>query len=76
MLTKQVPSSGLLGGTLRLGKVRSFSVSVMTQYMHSPSEENIEAVYKILKHLKRTPRKGLLFKRSEQLIVKAFTNAD
>lgn len=43
--------------------------------MHSSSEEHMEAIYKILKYLKRTPRRGLLFQKREQLLVEAFMDA-
>ena len=36
----------------------------------------MEAIYRILKYLKRTPRKGLFFKKNEVKSVEAFTDAD
>lgn len=54
----------------------AFSVSVVSQFMHSPEEEHLEAVYRILRYLKRTPGKGLLFKKGGEIQVEAYTDAD
>ncbi|RVW24406.1 Retrovirus-related Pol polyprotein from transposon RE1 [Vitis vinifera] len=42
-----------------------FAVSVVSQFMHSPTEEHMEAVYRILRYLKMTPGKGLFFRKTE-----------
>lgn len=39
----------------------AFAVSVVSQFMHSPTEECLEAIYWILKYQKGAPGKGLLF---------------
>ena len=44
--------------------------------MHSSYEEHIEAVYKILRYLKRTLGKALLFKKGEHLKVEAYSNSN
>ena len=44
--------------------------------MHSPREAHLEAVYKILRYLKGSPRKGLLFKKNESREVEVFIDAD
>ena len=41
-----------------------FAVSVVSQFINHPMEEHMEAVHQILKYLKMTPRKGLLFKKN------------
>ncbi|RVW35848.1 Retrovirus-related Pol polyprotein from transposon RE1 [Vitis vinifera] len=43
----------------------AFVVNMVSQYMHSPKEIHLEAVYKILKYLKGSPRRGLFFKKSD-----------
>ncbi|XP_050896227.1 uncharacterized mitochondrial protein AtMg00810-like [Lathyrus oleraceus] len=53
----------------------AFSVSVVSQFMHSPFEEHLEAVYRILRYLKGNPRKILFFKTSEKN-VSIFTDVD
>ncbi|KZV29502.1 Cysteine-rich RLK (receptor-like protein kinase) 8 [Dorcoceras hygrometricum] len=54
----------------------AFAVSMVSQFMHSPYEEHLEAVYKILRYLKNTTGKGLLFKKSSQRNIEGFTDAD
>ena len=53
----------------------AFGVSVASQYMQSPKEAHQETAFKILKYLKGSPWKDLLFKRSEQKEVAIFTYA-
>ncbi|XP_073041799.1 uncharacterized protein [Primulina eburnea] len=54
----------------------AFPVSVVSQFMHSLGSEHFETVYRILRYMKRTPGKGLLFKRRGHLQVEAYTDAD
>ena len=54
----------------------AFAVSIVSQFMHSPYEVHLEAVYRILRYLKSTPGKGLFFKKSEQKTIEAYTDAD
>ena len=58
----------LVGKLIYLSHTRpdiAFAVSIVSQHMHSPREAHLEAVYKILKYLKGSPGKGLLFKKNE-----------
>ncbi|KAH9796155.1 retrovirus-related pol polyprotein from transposon RE1 [Citrus sinensis] len=69
----------LVGKLIYLSHTRpdiAFAVSVVSQFMHAPCEEHMEAVYRILRYLKGTPGKGLLFKKNEARSVEAFTDAD
>ncbi|XP_050890945.1 uncharacterized mitochondrial protein AtMg00240-like [Lathyrus oleraceus] len=54
----------------------AFSVSVVSQFMHSPFEEHLEAVYRILRYLKGNPGKRLFFKKTGEKNVSIFTDAD
>ena len=54
----------------------AFVVNMVSQYMHSPKEIHLEAVYKILKYLKGSPRRGLFFKKSDSKKVEIYTDAD
>lgn len=36
-----------------------FAVNFVSQFMNNPTEENMQAVYRILWYLKGTPREGL-----------------
>lgn len=51
-------------------------VSVVSQYMHSPSKAHMEVVFKILRNLKVTLGKDLLFSKTDYLQVEAYTNAN
>ncbi|CAJ2672360.1 unnamed protein product [Trifolium pratense] len=69
----------LVGKLIYLSHTRpdiAFSVSVVSQFMHSPFEEHLEAVYRILRYLKANPGKGLYFKKTSERNVSIFTDAD
>ena len=44
----------------------AFVVSLVSQLMHSPYKKHLEAVYRILRYLKGTLGKGLLFQKTTQ----------
>jgi len=44
--------------------------------MHFPKKRHLEAAYLILRYLKGTPGKGLLFKKSQDRGISGFVNAD
>ena len=54
----------------------AYAVSVVSQFMHCPSEEHMEAVIRILKYLKSSPGKGLMFSKNNHLEVEGYTDAD
>ncbi|XP_073220339.1 secreted RxLR effector protein 161-like [Cicer arietinum] len=69
----------LVGKLIYLAHTRpdiAFSVSVVSQFMHSPYEEHLEAVYRILRYLKSNPGKGLCFKKTNDREVSIFTDVD
>lgn len=69
----------LVGKLIYLSHTRpdiAFAVSLVSQHMHSPKESDLEAVYKILRYLKGSVGKGLLFKKGERKEVEVFTDAD
>ena len=50
----------LMGKLIYLSHTRPdivFAVSIVNQFMHSPYEVHLEAVYRILRYLKSTPEK-------------------
>ncbi|RVW16157.1 Retrovirus-related Pol polyprotein from transposon RE1 [Vitis vinifera] len=58
----------LVGRLIYLSHTRpdiAFIVSVVSQYMHSPKESHLEAVYKILRYPKGSPGRGLFFEKSD-----------
>ena len=53
----------LVGRLIYLSHTRpdiAYAVSVVSQFMHEPSEEHMNAVFRILRYLKGTLGKGLL----------------
>ena len=54
----------------------AYAVSVVSQYMHNPSEDHMNAVIRILKYLKSAPGKGLVFRKHGDLRVSGYTDAD
>ncbi|RVW56445.1 Retrovirus-related Pol polyprotein from transposon RE1 [Vitis vinifera] len=69
----------LVGRLIYLSHTRpyiGFAVSAVSQFMHSPTEEHMEAVYRILRYLKMTPGKGLFFRKTENRNTEVYSNAD
>ncbi|CAN1791793.1 Retrovirus-related Pol polyprotein from transposon TNT 1-94, partial [Linum perenne] len=68
----------LVGKLIYLAHTRpdiAFSVSIVSQHMHSPTEEHMEAVIRILRYLKTTPGQGLLFQKSHKRNIEVYTDA-
>jgi hypothetical protein len=54
----------------------AYAVSVVSQFMHNPSEEHMDAVIRILRYLKSSPGKGLMLSKNDHLRVEGYTDAD
>ncbi|KAL6329534.1 hypothetical protein AAG906_022083 [Vitis piasezkii] len=67
--SNQVPANKehyqrLIGRLMYLAHTQSdlaYALSVVSQFMHPPSEEHMNVVIRILRYLKSSPRKGILF---------------
>jgi len=69
----------LVGRLIYLSHTRpnlAYGVSVVSQFMHAPSEEHMNAVYRILRYLKNAPGKGLLFLKNDVLNIERYTDSD
>ncbi|GAV74050.1 hypothetical protein CFOL_v3_17532 [Cephalotus follicularis] len=53
-----------------------YAVSMVSQFMHSPSEVHMEAAIRILQYLKLALGKGLLFSKNTHLNIEGYTYAD
>lgn len=54
----------------------AFAVGVASQYMSCPTKKQLEAMYRILRYLKGTLGRGLLFKKQEQRSIEIYIDAD
>ncbi|KAK4277183.1 hypothetical protein QN277_015217 [Acacia crassicarpa] len=54
----------------------AFAVSVVSQHSHAPKQKHLNEVYRILRYLKGSPGRGLLFKKTDKRNVELFTDAD
>ena len=69
----------LVGKLIYLSHTRpdiSFAVSAVSQFMNNPTEEHMQAVYRILRYLKLTPGQGFFFEKTSDRYLKIFTDAD
>lgn len=69
----------LVGRLIYLSHTRpdiAFAVSVVSQFMHSPGPEHFETAYRILKFLKGTPGRGLMFEKWNHLQIEVYTDVD
>lgn len=53
-----------------------FSLSVVNQFMNSSTKEHMEAVYRIFRYLKMTPRRRLYFRKKSNKKIEVFANVD
>jgi len=54
----------------------SFAVSVVSQFLNSPFVDHLNAVTRILKYIKGSPGKGLLYGHNDHTGVVCYINAD
>ncbi|KAL4038634.1 hypothetical protein IC575_002257 [Cucumis melo] len=54
----------------------SFVVSVVSQFIQAPYEKHMEAVNRILRYLKNTTGKGLMFRKTNRKTIEAYTDSD
>lgn len=69
----------LVGKLIYLSHTRpdiAYAVSVVSQFMQNPSEDHMGAVIRILRYLKSSPGKGLMFTKNAHLNIEGYTDAD
>ncbi|XP_057452687.1 secreted RxLR effector protein 161-like [Lotus japonicus] len=54
----------------------TYALSVVSQYMHNPGEQHMNAVMRILRYLKSALGKGILFTKHTYCCIIAYTDAD
>ncbi|KAM1494901.1 hypothetical protein ACFXTO_029686 [Malus domestica] len=69
----------LVGRLIYLSHTRpdiAYAISVVSQFMHSPSKAHMDAVTRILRYLKMAHGRGLFFSKNDHLNVEGYTDAD
>ncbi|KAK8928288.1 hypothetical protein KSP39_PZI017463 [Platanthera zijinensis] len=69
----------LVGRLIYLSHTRpdiAYAVGVMSQYMHSPRARHLDAAHRILRYLKTSPGRGILFTSNSDLKIEIYTDAD
>ncbi|KAL4011538.1 hypothetical protein IC575_028598 [Cucumis melo] len=69
----------LVGKLIYLSHTRPnifFAVSAVSQFMQAPYEEHMEAIKRILRYLKTTPGKGLMFRKTDKKTIEPYTDSD
>ncbi|XP_020425846.1 uncharacterized protein LOC109950641 [Prunus persica] len=69
----------LVGRLIYLSHTRpdiAYAISVVSQFMHPPSEDHLVTVMRILSYLKKTPGRDLIFRKLGHLDVKGYIDAD
>ncbi|PRQ60568.1 putative RNA-directed DNA polymerase [Rosa chinensis] len=69
----------LVGKLIYLSHTRpdiAYAVSVVSQFMHAPSEDHMHAVHRILRYLKTNPGKGIMFSKNNHTDIAGYTDAD
>ena len=69
----------LVGRLIYLSRTRpdiGFSVSFVSQFMNNPTDDHMEVVNRILRYLKMTPGKGLLYKKCDNKNIEIYIDLD
>jgi len=54
----------------------AYVVSIVSQFMHNPSEVHMEVALRVLRYLKSSPGRGILFSKNDHLNIIGYTDAD
>lgn len=49
---------------------------MLSQFMQDPKKKHVQATHKLLEYIHGTPGKGILFKASEDTIIRGYADAD
>ncbi|KAK8923657.1 hypothetical protein KSP39_PZI019078 [Platanthera zijinensis] len=69
----------LVGRLIYLSHTRpdiSYAVGVISQFMHAPKTNHVDAAHRILRYLKSSPGRGILFSPNSCLDIEVYTDAD
>ena len=54
----------------------AYAVGIVSRFMHQPQTQHMKVVNRILRYLKGTPRRGIVFQRNGHLDLQAYIDAD
>ncbi|KAM0038353.1 putative RNA-directed DNA polymerase [Helianthus debilis subsp. tardiflorus] len=69
----------LIGKLIYLSHTRpdiSYAVHVLSQFMHSPTDGHLKLAFRLLRYLKSSPGKGLLFSNNDSFNLTVFSDSD
>ncbi|KAJ0947449.1 putative RNA-directed DNA polymerase [Helianthus annuus] len=69
----------LVGKLIYLSHTRpdiSYTVHILSQFMHSPTEGHLKLAFHLLRYLKSAPGKGLIFRKSRSFNLTVFADSD
>ncbi|KAK2433017.1 putative mitochondrial protein [Trifolium repens] len=69
----------LVGRLIYLSHTRpdiAYAVSLVSQFMHNPKENHLQAALRVVQYLKGTPGRGIIFNRNGNVSLEAYTDAD
>ena len=69
----------LVGKLIYLSHTRpdiAYAVSVISQFMHQPQDDHLEAALRVVRYLKGTFDHGIMFRRGKHLEIHGYTDAD
>ncbi|KAK1418428.1 hypothetical protein QVD17_27572 [Tagetes erecta] len=69
----------LLGKLIYLSHTRpdiSYAVQYLSQFMHKPTHAHLQLAMRVLRYLKGSPGKGLIFSRTESFQLSAYSDSD
>ena len=69
----------LVGKLIYLSYTRpdiAYAVGVISQFMHKPQTDHMEAALRIVRYLKKSPNRGVFFQKNGHLEIQVYTDAD
>ena len=69
----------LVGRFIYLSHTRpdiAYTVSLVSQFMHNPSEVHMEAALRVFRYLKSSPGRGIIFSKNDHLNIIGYPDTD
>ena len=69
----------LVGKLIYLAHTRPYivyAVGVVSQFMHNPQVEHMDAAMRVVRYLKGSPGRGVVFRQNGNLEIQGYTDAD